>query len=187
MNTKFVTAINGVSGGGKTAISTALHAALPRSSLIAFDEYETERYPDDLFSWLQSGGDLYEFDFPKMRVAIDQEMAKNDVEHIILDYPFGRSHPTLETPIDLSVWIETPLDVAMARGLMRDIVDNSEIPDAEFRGHLREWLGPYEERVRCLFIDHRERNRDESDLILDGCKSIEELVTEIRRRIAAEQ
>jgi len=66
------------------------------------------------------GADLREFDCPGLRKAVDEEIRTARIDFIILDYPFGRDHPRFENLIDLSVFVDTLLDVAMARRIMRD-------------------------------------------------------------------
>jgi thymidylate kinase len=67
----------------------------------------------------------------------------------------------------LSVWLDTPLDVAMARRILRDYPASSSL------NQLREDLNEYLVRGRLLYLDSR--HRDACDLILDGSKPLEEL------------
>src|SRR5262245_53390959 len=113
MKEPYVIAINAVSGGGKTEIAKLVHASLPSATLFCFDDFdETNVYPDDFYDWSCRGGNLLEFDCPGMSAAVEDEIRRRRSRYIILDYPFGRDHPRLQEHINLSVFIDTPLDVA---------------------------------------------------------------------------
>lgn len=70
-----------------------------------------------------------EFDCPGMAAAVEKEIEQGTKKYIILDYPFGRDHPRFSSLIDLSVFIDTPLDVAMARRILRDYPHSSGSSD----------------------------------------------------------
>ena len=98
-----------------------LAESLPKSKLFCFDEFDdTNLYPDDLYDWSTRGANLLEFDCPGMGDAVGKEIKEGKTDYIVLDYPFGRDHPRFREQIDLSVFIDTPLDVAMARRILRD-------------------------------------------------------------------
>src|SRR4029453_6896529 len=121
MKKPYIVAINSISGGGKTALAKLLQEALPASVVFCFDDFDdTNLYPEDFYEWWKRGGDLREFDCPNMSKAVDDELQRRKSEFIILDYPFGRDHPRFQALIDLSVFVDTPLDVAMARRIIRD-------------------------------------------------------------------
>jgi len=168
MRKPFIVAINAVSGGGKTALAQLLHRSLPESALFCFDDFEaTNNYPSNFFEWHQRGGNLEEFDCPGMRAAVDEAIRQGKNKYIVLDYPLGREHPRFSDLIDLSVWLDTPLDVAMARRILRDY------PASSLLGPLREDLNEYLVRGRLLYLDSR--HRATCDLNLDGTKALEEL------------
>src|SRR5262245_48019203 len=121
MNRPFVIAVNSIAGGGKTSLTKLLHECLPNSTFFCFDDYDSSNlYPTDFHDWHRRGGNLEEFDCLGMKAAVDAEIQKAAVKYIILDYPFGRDHSRFRDVIDLSIYIDTPLDVAMARRILRD-------------------------------------------------------------------
>jgi uridine kinase len=175
----YVIAINAVSGGGKTALARLLQESLPASMLFCFDDFdETNKYPNDYYEWWNRGANLLEFDCLGMWQAVDDEIQRSRVDYIILDYPFGRDHPRFRDVIDLSVYVDTPLDIAMARRLVRDHQALPGEPASEVASRLRAEMLYYVEKGRRVYLD-TERHKTNSDLILDGRQSLEELAVQI--------
>ena len=187
MKKPYVIAISSVGGGGKTALSTLLQQSLPTSVLFCFDDFDdTNLEPEDLYEWYRRGADLLEFDCPGMAEAVAKEINRGALAHLVLDYPFGRDHPRLRDLIDLSVFIDTPLDVAMARRILRDFTPESGASATEVLSRLREELPHYLEKARYPFLDHA-RHKDASDLVLDGWRSLEELKDQVLERVRADR
>lgn len=179
MTKPFVISVNSVSGGGKTALSLALHEALPNSVLFRFDEFdESNVYPDDFYNWSQRGGDVEEFDCPGMHAAVVAEVQRGIAKQIVLDFPFGRGHTRFRDLIDLAVFVDTPLDVAMARRILRDYDSDSSRSAGEKLNKLRDDMSNYLERARYPYLDTY-RDKVNSDLILDGWRSLEDLRAQI--------
>ena len=128
MSRPYIIAINSVSGGGKTALAKVLQKALPACVLFCFDDFdETNVHSEDIYRWWKRGADLREFDCPEMGKAVDDEIQRGASEFIVLDYPFGRDHPRFRLLIDLSFFVDTPLDVAMARRIIQSDGAESEV------------------------------------------------------------
>jgi uridine kinase len=168
----YVIAVNAVSGGGKTTLARLLADSLS-ARLFAFDDYDEDFHPKDLVDWWKRGADLSEFDSPGMYDAVMQAVSDPAVKNIVLDYPFGRDHPRFRNVIDLSVFIDTPLDLAMSRRVLRDFTFDSLVASHERVKHLLEELVHYTERGRNVYLDTY-RHKETSDLILDGCLNPEE-------------
>jgi uridine kinase len=188
MKKPYIIAINSVSGGGKTTLAKLLQESLPASVVFCFDDFdETNVYPEDFYEWWKRGADLREFDCPGMRKAVDEEIQRGAAEFIVLDYPFGRDHPRFETLIDLSVFVDTPLDVAMARRIIRDYRAVGEASAAaEVVEQLRGELAHYVEKARYPYLD-TDRHKPGSDLILDGWRSLQELRDQVLERVNGER
>ncbi len=187
MKKPFVVAINAISGGGKTTIAKLVASAFNNAVAFHFDEFDsTNTYPADFFEWWKRGGDLEEFDCPGMQEEVLKAVSDHQVDYIILDYPFGRDHSRFKELIDLSVFIDTPLDVAMARRLIRDFIDNdSETADHRL-GLLRKDLNDYLCQARYVYLDSF-KQRDTCDLIVEGWREPEEVCAEILKAIEAKQ
>ena len=179
MNRPFIISINSVSGGGKTALATALHRSLPQSALFCFDDYnDSNVYPEDFYEWSRREADITEFDCPGMRNAVDKAIQRGKANQIILDYPFGRRHPRFADIIDLAVFINTPLDIALARRILRDYsVENQEVLE-----NLLSELNHYLAKARYPYLDTY-KDKEVSDLILDGCRSLDDLKSEVLGRM----
>ncbi|MCW5547787.1 MAG: hypothetical protein KIT44_02390 [Opitutaceae bacterium] len=175
----FVISINAVSGGGKTALAKLLAASLPKAVLFCFDDYdETNVYPADHHEWAQRGANLLEFDFPDMALAVENEIKDGAAKFVILDYPFGRDHPKFGKQIDLAVFIDTPLDVAMARRFLRETESGFPETAEEKLANLRSGMSHYVEKARHAYLATY-RHKNSSDLILDGWTPLERLRDQI--------
>ena len=179
MKKPFVISVSSVSGGGKTALSVALHKALPNSSLFHFDDFDGSNiYPCDFYDWSRRGGNVEEFDCPGMQMAVNAAIRQGKSRWIILDFPFGRRHPCFRDVIDLTVFIDTPLDVAMARRILRDYTTNRNESSEDTLNRLHTDLSHYLERARYPYLDTYKHKAD-SDLVLDGWRSVDELKNDV--------
>ena len=177
MNKPFVISINSVSGGGKTALSTLLHNSLPESSLFCLEDFDDSNiYPINFYDWSRRGGDIEEFDCPGMQAAVTAEVHRGTVKQIILDLPFGRRHSRFCDIIDCAVFVDTPLDVAMARRILRDYTINGDESSEETLHRLHSDMSNYLTRARYPYLDSY---KDQSDLILDGWRSLDDLKNDV--------
>ncbi|RKU35221.1 hypothetical protein C6496_18210 [Candidatus Poribacteria bacterium] len=179
MKKPFVISVSSISGGGKTALSIALHKSLPNSSLFHFDDFEDSNiYPSDFYDWSQRGGDVEEFNCPGMQTAVNAAIRQGKFRWIILDFPFGRWHSCFRDVIDFAVFIDTPLDVAMARRILRDCTTNSDDSPEETLNRLWTDLSNYLDRARYPYLDTCKYKVD-SDLVLDGWRSLDDLKNDV--------
>ena len=176
MDKPFIVSVNSVSGGGKTALSRALYRALPDAALFCFDDFDaTNVYPDDFYQWHLRGADPAEFDCPGMAAAVAAAIRQGKSRYIVLDYPLGKDHPRFGGRIDLAVFVDTPLDVAMARRILRDCP-----ADADARERLRQLrreMAHYLKEARYPYLDTC-KDRERSDLVLDGWRDLDVLKDE---------
>ena len=186
MKKPYVIAINSISGGGKTALTELLAASLTSAVQFHFDEFDdTNVYPSDYYEWTVRGSDLLEFDCPGMADALWKELNRESIAFVILDYPFGREHPRFQKEIDLSIYIDTPLDIAMARRILRDFTTLGASAEERLEA-LKKDLIHYLAKARHPYLDH-DRHRETSDLVLDGRKGLNQLRDQVLRRIDSEQ
>ncbi len=179
MKRPFVISISSVSGGGKTALSVALHKSLPNSLLFHFDDFDDSNiYPSDFYDWNRRGGDVEEFDCHGMQMVVNAAIHQRKSKWIILDFPFGRRHSCFRDVIDLAVFIDTPLDVAMARRILRDYTTNRNESAEDTLNRLYTDLSNYLERARYPYLDTYKHKTD-SNLVLDGWRSLDDLKNDV--------
>jgi len=187
MKKPYVIAINAVSGGGKTALAKLLASSLPKASLFCFDDLDASNlHPADFYEWTKRGSDLLEFDCQGIAEAVGNEIAGGSSEFIVLDYPFGRDHPRFQNQIDLSVFIDTPLDIALARRVLRDHLEIPDISAEERLKGLKGEMSHYIDKARHVYLGAC-RRKDTCDLVLDGWTSLEKLRDKIVAHIMAKQ
>lgn len=163
---KIVIGVGAVSGGGKTRIVTELARMLGNAHAVYFDEFDdTTEHPGDMRKWLADGGDYNAWKAPvlvehlrvlKVCDAPGPEDSPN--QYVVFDAPLGRAHTESGQYIDLMVFLDTPLDIAMARRLLRDRFENP------LESHLRGYL----EWTRDLFLRYIDQVSATADLVLDG-------------------
>ena len=102
-------------------------------------------------------------------------MQSEDYDFIVIDYPFGKnSEYNIGKIIDIAVFIDTPLDIALARRIVRDFKNNTT-------DSIINELITYPS-IRKYFI-YDEKSRQQYDFFVDGCRSINEIVMEIKNKI----
>jgi Uridine kinase len=170
----YIISISAVSGGGKTTITKRLNELLPNSKALFFDDYEFQESPDDICDWVERGSDYAEWNLDLLVNDINKLIVNREerLEYILLDYPFSRLHSGLSKYIDKSVFIDTPLDVAMARRILRDF-KNGTTEDV-----LSE-MSNYLSRGRQAYLGMLASEKNNCELIIDGTKPIESIVKEL--------
>ena len=168
-----VIGVSAVSGGGKTSLVTELAKLLENAVTVYFDEFDdTIEHPPDIPIWLSKGGDYNAWRAPELakrlqhlKEGVAVGLTNESARYIVFDAPLGRVHTETGKYIDHMVFIDTPLDVAMARRLLRDGRDvwNDD--------HLRRYL----DWARGLFTHHIEQVSASADVILDGTLPVDTL------------
>ncbi|MCL2516990.1 MAG: hypothetical protein FWF15_00370 [Oscillospiraceae bacterium] len=188
MKKSFVIAIAAVSGGGKTTVVGALKKRLNNSAVIYFDDYgDAVDLPPgrDINEWAADGGDHNEWNTEPITTDIER-LLHEPYEYIILDYPFGYMNDCVGKYIDLSVFIDTPLDVALARRIIRDFTSRSmesefgldDVGEVNLES-LDEYLRWYLEHSRPTYVWSVEISKPAVDLVVDGTKPPDEIVEKI--------
>ena len=183
-----IVGITSISGGGKTAVARRLAAVLGDAVTIHFDDYdETNVHPDDLQLWLKDGGDYDDFKTPQFTRHLQVLKAGNSVryptggttvgpaKYVVADAPLGRAQTDSGRLIDLLIFIDTPLDIAMARRILRDIAIATDPLQ-----RVKDELSGYESRARPLYEHFQRRMRETADLIIDGTPGVDHIVESIR-------
>jgi len=183
----FVVGISSVSGGGKTATARKLATLLANAVTLCFDDYDdTNMHPENRQEWLQQGGDYNAWKTPTLTKDLKTLKSGSPItsifdgshispaQFIIFDAPLGRAHRDTGRFIDLMVFIDTPLDVAMARRLLRHKCSIESI---------KESLSSYLRGGRTIYLHFERQVKEKSDLILDGCLPVDDLAEAIYARL----
>ena len=95
--------------------------------------------------------------------------------YIVFDAPLGRAHWDTGQFIDFMVFIDTPLDVAMGRRLLRGMAKRAEVgAEAAIKG-IEVELTSYLNGARLLYVEFQDQIKRKCDLVLDGCLTVDEL------------
>lgn len=95
-------------------------------------------------------------------------------KYIILDYPFLYENRQLADKIDIAFYINTPLDIAMARRILRDAEDISVL-----RSDLQIYLG----NGREAYLQMEKVIQPNADYVISGQQPVSDIVSEIVKRI----
>jgi uridine kinase len=179
-------------GGGKSTLARALARALGERDVLVFDHFEqiTPRPPTEIRQWMLSGADPDELSVSGLAQALHALKAGHAVcdpmthadllaeRHVIFEAPFGRWHTGSGVHIDLLVWIDTPLDIALARKL-RQLLGSFEAPADTLKAWLSDYLTNYLDLVESLLRLQLERVRPNADIVVDGLQTPEDMARSI--------
>ena len=174
----FIFAINATSGGGKTTTTRELQKRLPNSKALYFDDrnYDSDSGIEDTGEWIEAGADVNLWDLQRLADDIENLKQENP-DFIILDYPFGYKHNLIGPYLNYSVFIDTPLDIALARRIIRDY-------DGETIKNIFEDMKWYLEHERSLYLcEPAKETKGKLDLIVDGSLTFDEIVGCIIKKV----
>lgn len=172
-----VIAISAVSGGGKTAVTSQLNKTLPKSKSLFFDDYNFIG-PEDICDWVARGADYEEWVLTPLIKDLNYLLSEdsNLYDWILLDYPFASIHKGVREYIDLTIFIDTPLDIAMARRILRDFKEASV---NEIHNDLNNYLC----HGREAYLEMLNKIKPNCDVIIDGSIPLDDIVIQIKKII----
>ena len=172
----YVVAIAAVMAGGKTTVANELKRRFPTSQALHFDDYSFDGEVDDFHQWVQDGADYSVWNLEPLERDIIRIKDSGKCELLILDYPFAYCHPLINKYIDLAIFIDTPLDIALARRVLRDMTEST---GQEIRSDLRFYL----EYARIAYLQMLKDIKPSSDLVVDGALPLDVIVENITEKI----
>lgn len=196
----YVIALSGPSGAGKSTLARALSLRLDTAVTLGIDDYEaTSSYPDTT-QWLAEGADPNLFQTPQFVADLqalrsgqeallpDSSAPINPTRFIIIEEPFGRGRAAMSSLIDFVVYLDIPLEIALARKILRKnaFLPWEQNPDL-FISHLRQMLGWYMDTGRDFYLAVLAHARKGCDLAVDGTRPTDELADAIVRVVQAKQ
>ncbi len=196
----FVIAVCGPSGAGKTTVIEILSALLGDAVPLRFDDYEESTVFPELKHWLEEGADPNQFQSPQFLADLRSLRAGEAIQHpvtqqmvasarfILLEEPFGRERDQLRQWIDLVVYIDVPLEIALIRQILRKTPFLPWEQDPEtFIHHLRDFLSWYMQVGRAAYLSMLPRVMKNCDLLIDGTQPAEKIAEEIYAAVSARQ
>ena len=185
-----VVAVVGASGSGKSQLVSSLTSRVLGASVavLSIDDYyrdlthlsfaerndinfdhpdaiEFERLVDDLAS-LKSGDPIQApvYDFTQhTRAEHSQSVTPADI--IVLEGVLAISDPTTRRLVDYTIFVDTPLDVCLARRIERDAIQRGR-SEASVRDF-------WETRAMPMFAEFVRHWRSEAHLVVDGSRAID--------------
>jgi uridine kinase len=199
----YIIAVSAVSGGGKTTLVKST-ADLLEGTALFFDDYASvSEYPPDIKKWVEDGADVNEWKTPQFAQDLTALRRGDSIvspidgasilpsEFIVIEEPMGRERAEMATLIDFVAVIDTPLEIALTRRLLRDLgpisVENIEKATkkqlaegfVQIVTYLKDYLSGYLDAGRDLYIAVQEQAKENCDLVLDGCLSVDELAQQL--------
>ncbi len=177
MKKPIVITIAAVGGGGKTTAIELLNKQLGNTKALFFDDYDFEG-PSDLVDWARRGGDYNEWKLtPFIRdVTMLLEEKESKPDYILLDYPFAKLNNEMNEFIDLTIFIDTPLDIAMSRRILRDYGHSSG-------DDIRKDMTAYLSGAREAYMMMIDKIKPNSDFVIDGALDKQVIVDQIKEII----
>ena len=186
----YVVAIAAPIGGGKTSFVEALAEALGWAAAMHFDRYEveTKRPVSRLLQWMKDGADFSAFEAPNLaqdlkalrdgRPVIDP-LTRREVSPakiILFEMPLGREHAETAPHIDFVIWIDVPLDIALARKIREYIAWFREEKNPDGWIWLDNFVANYLQVFREVLLLQGQQVSSRADLVLDGTEAPEALL-----------
>lgn len=173
-----IIAFASVTAGGKTTIVNEIKKTLKNTESLHFDDYSFEGEVEDFYAWVMNGADYNVWDLSPIIKDILEIKNNGNCDYLLLDYPFAYCHKELSKYIDCAVFIDTPLDIALVRRILRDM-NNATAEEIRYDMEI------YLKYARVAYVQMLKDILPSSDYVIDGTKELDEKVQEILNIISA--
>ena len=189
----YVICIAGTSGAGKTTLTRALARRCGNALIVSFDDYAyapPSVLPDAL-RWVAEGADPAAWQVPNMTADLlelrqGRPIHRHQTKHvmmptpiIVVEEPFGRSRPELGVLIDFVAVLDTPLEVALARRLLRELRCGEKSEPGSLSSRHIGFLEAYLKGVRDLYVAVHRLAVQQADVVIDGLLTTADMVDKI--------
>ena len=99
-------------------------------------------------------------------------MYGGEYDWLLLDYPFAYQHQMIKDYLNCCIFINTPLDIALARRVLRDMKEASE-------DEIRSEMDTYLKCARIAYVQMLKDHLSASDYVIDGANELETIINEI--------
>jgi uridine kinase len=189
MSMRYVIGVAGAAGAGKTTLVQALVAIMQDAAALHIDNYQqiTRQPVDKLMQWMERGADFDEFSIPALPADLEKLKRGQPIrdpitgaeiaarKYIVLETHFGRAHRATGRYIDLLIWIDTPLDIALARNVKDFLLPVLQEPPAQAPRERAVWvynyIDNYLKNVRKLVTMQQDKVATDADIVVDGSGS----------------
>lgn len=192
----FIVGVSSPSGGGKTTVIQQLATVEPNTVALYFDEYDHRAiganvHPQDLRQWLTDGADYNAWQMPGLLQDLKQLKQGRPIRSpiddrpiapqplVFLDAALGRANAALRPYLDFMVYIDTPLDIALARRLQRDYFGNNLCSAQTVLQEIHAMTTAYLAWTRTAYLALDRQVKPCCDLVLDGCLPVDVLTGQI--------
>ncbi|WP_077296408.1 hypothetical protein [Virgibacillus pantothenticus] len=95
-----------------------------------------------------------------------------NLDYIFLDYPFAYLNEAIKAMLDLAIYIDTPLDIAMARGVIRDYHELDVV------SYMKEYLLHGRKAFEAM-----ERVKASADEVVNGSLPVANIIKVVKEKI----
>jgi uridine kinase len=184
-----IIAFAGPPGAGKSALIQALARRMPQAATLFMDHFDIPARMDlaDLARWRGAGADFGALEVVGLAEALSALKGGGAATEplsgrrvgpaslVLFEAPLGRAHDPSARHIDRLVWIDTPLDVALARNIQAWHAEPEPPPAA----WLQDYMGNYLAVTRDVLLAQRAVVMPGADLVLDGVASPDDLADQV--------
>lgn len=167
-----IIAVGAVTAGGKTTVVNAIKGRLPRTISLHFDDYSFDGEVDDFAEWVSEEDYYNVWDLSPLKADVERIIDSGEYDYLLLDYPFAYRNEMLKDYLDCCIFIDTPLDIAMARRVLRDMKEASA-------DDIRDEMNTYLNSARSCYIGMLTDILPTSDYVIDGAKELEDIINEV--------
>lgn len=174
MRESYVVGIAAPAGGGKSTLADALAGRVADSVRLHFDDYEVTM-PGDWERWLADGASFDEWSVPALAADLfEMKRSETGPPVVLFEAPLGRAHRATGDLIDFLVFIDTPLEIALARWMALRLSTGTS-----GEGLVTEYLANYELVLRRVYQEQRQQVRRSADLVVNGLDPVDRWVDQV--------